>query len=85
MRILMSQADVTAAEQEAVSRAVLSGWVTPLGPEVDAFEAELAGRVGVDHALALSSGTAASAQMQSMREALSVNTTLRIGSNAASI
>ncbi|MEI2647474.1 MAG: aminotransferase class I/II-fold pyridoxal phosphate-dependent enzyme [Dermatophilaceae bacterium] len=59
MRILMSQADVTAAEQEAVSRAVLSGWVTPLGPEVDAFEAELAGRVGVDHALALSSGTAA--------------------------
>ena len=31
----------------------------PLGPSVDAFEAEFAEAVGVDHALALSSGTAA--------------------------
>ncbi len=36
-----------------------SGWIAPLGPHVDAFEAEIAERVGVAGALALSSGTAA--------------------------
>ncbi len=36
-----------------------SGWIAPLGPEVDAFEAELAGYCGRRHAVALSSGTAA--------------------------
>ena len=39
--------------------AVDSNWVAPLGPHVDAFEQELAALVGVPHALALSSGTAA--------------------------
>jgi len=36
-----------------------SGWIAPLGPDVDAFEAEIAERVGTEHAVALSSGTAA--------------------------
>jgi pyridoxal phosphate-dependent aminotransferase EpsN len=36
-----------------------SNWVAPLGPHVDAFERELAAAVGVAHAAALSSGTAA--------------------------
>lgn len=36
-----------------------SNWIAPLGPDVDAFERELAERVGVGHAVALSSGTAA--------------------------
>ncbi len=36
-----------------------SGWVAPAGPELDAFERELAERVGVPHAVAVSSGTAA--------------------------
>jgi dTDP-4-amino-4,6-dideoxygalactose transaminase len=36
-----------------------SNWIAPVGPDVDAFEAEFAARVGVDHAVALSSGTAA--------------------------
>jgi dTDP-4-amino-4,6-dideoxygalactose transaminase len=58
-RVLLSQADITELEAEAVYRAALSGWVTSLGPEVDAFERELAARVGVHAALALSSGTAA--------------------------
>lgn len=40
-------------------RAVKSGWVAPLGPEVDAFEAEIASYVAASHAVALSSGTAA--------------------------
>lgn len=58
-RILMSKATVGAEEEEALIRAIRSGWVTPLGPEVDAFEAEICERTGVAHALALSSGTAA--------------------------
>lgn len=58
-RIFMSKADVSDEEEEAVRRAIRSGWVAPLGPEVDAFEAEVANRVGVNGALALSSGTAA--------------------------
>lgn len=58
-RILMSKATVGVEEEEALIRAIRSGWVTPLGPEVDAFEAEICERTGVDHALALSSGTAA--------------------------
>lgn len=58
-RILMSKATVGAEEEEAVIRALRSGWVTPLGPENDAFEAEVCERVGARYALALSSGTAA--------------------------
>ncbi len=34
-------------------------WIAPLGPNVDAFEEELANYVGVNHSVALSSGTAA--------------------------
>ncbi|GLU61369.1 DegT/DnrJ/EryC1/StrS family aminotransferase [Paenarthrobacter ureafaciens] len=58
-RIYMSSPDVTAAEEAAVIAALRSGWVAPLGPDVDAFENELASRVGVTHGIALSSGTAA--------------------------
>ena len=58
-RILMSKATVGPEEEEALIRAIRSGWVTPLGPEVDAFEAEVCARTGRQHALALSSGTAA--------------------------
>lgn len=58
-RIHLSKADVTEIEEEYVLNALRSGWIAPLGPDVDAFEAELAKRVGVQHALALSSGTAA--------------------------
>lgn len=58
-RVFMSKAVVDSKEEEAVIRAVRSGWIAPLGPEVDAFEAEVSARVGVKYALALSSGTAA--------------------------
>lgn len=58
-RILMSQAQVSEVEERYVLDAIRSGWVAPLGPHVDAFEREIAERVGVEHALALSSGTAA--------------------------
>lgn len=58
-RIYLSKADVTEVEERYVLDAVRSGWVAPLGPHVDQFEAEVAERVGVVGALALSSGTAA--------------------------
>lgn len=58
-RIFLSKADISEVEEAFVLDAVRSGWVAPLGPHVDAFEAEIAERVGVAGALALSSGTAA--------------------------
>lgn len=58
-RIHMSSPDIGEAEHEAVLAAMRSGWIAPLGPDVDAFERELAARVGVAHGVALSSGTAA--------------------------
>lgn len=58
-RIFLSKADITEVEERFVLDAVRSGWVAPLGPHVDAFEAEIAARLGVAGALALSSGTAA--------------------------
>jgi dTDP-4-amino-4,6-dideoxygalactose transaminase len=58
-RIYLSRADVTAVEEHYILDAVRSGWVAPLGPDVDAFEAEMAARAGVAHTLALASGTAA--------------------------
>lgn len=56
--ILLSGPDVGEAEKQAVLRALDSGWIAPLGPEVDAFEDEVAKRVGRKYAVALSSGTA---------------------------
>lgn len=58
-RIHLSKAHVTEVEEQLVLDAVRSGWVAPLGPFVDQFEHDMAARVGVGHALALSSGTAA--------------------------
>lgn len=58
-RIYMSSPDVGQLEEDAVVAAMRSGWIAPLGPDVDAFERELADRVGVAHGVALSSGTAA--------------------------
>lgn len=57
--IYLSSPHVGLKEEEALVRAIRSGWVAPLGPEVDAFERELANYCGRSHAVALSSGTAA--------------------------
>lgn len=57
-RIYLSSPDVGQSEEDALVRAIRSGWIAPLGPEVDAFEAELADFCGRKHAVALSSGTA---------------------------
>ncbi len=58
-RIFLSSPDVGSAEREALLRAFDSGWVAPAGPELDAFEADLAALTGWPGAVALSSGTAA--------------------------
>lgn len=58
-RTYLSAPHVTELEEAAVLRAIRSGWVAPLGPEVDAFEQELAEYCGREYAVALSSGTAA--------------------------
>ena len=58
-RIFMSSPDVGDLEQKYVLAAMNSGWIAPLGPDVDGFEQDVAARVGVEFAIALSSGTAA--------------------------
>ena len=58
-RLLLSPPDVGKLEEEYVLRALRSGWVAPTGPEVTAFEQEVAARTGVAHGVAMSSGTAA--------------------------
>lgn len=59
MDIYLSPPDLNGTELDALTRAVSSRWLAPLGPEVDAFEAEVAALVQMPHAVATSSGTAA--------------------------
>ena len=42
-----------------IQKAFESNYIAPVGPMVDAFEREFAEKVGIPHAVALSSGTAA--------------------------
>ena len=58
-RLLMSPPDVGQVEEDYVVRAIRSGWVAPAGPDLSAFEEEIAAKVGISHAVAMSSGTAA--------------------------
>jgi dTDP-4-amino-4,6-dideoxygalactose transaminase len=46
-------------EMQYIKEAFDTNWIAPLGPNVNEFEKELADKVGVKHAAALSSGTAA--------------------------
>ena len=46
-------------ELRFIEEAFKSNYIAPLGPMVDAFEQEFAAKVGIPHALAVSSGTAA--------------------------
>ncbi|MBO1512359.1 aminotransferase class I/II-fold pyridoxal phosphate-dependent enzyme [Metabacillus bambusae] len=46
-------------EMKYIRDAFDSNWIAPLGPNVDAFEREIANYVGVNEAVAVSSGTAA--------------------------
>ncbi len=58
-QILLSTPHLGSWERQYVDEAFRTNWIAPLGPNVDAFERELAEQVGIAHAAALSSGTAA--------------------------
>ncbi|BCJ40760.1 pyridoxal-5'-phosphate-dependent protein [Actinoplanes ianthinogenes] len=57
--VLLSGPDVGRLEQEYVLAALQSGWIAPVGPDLDRFEREIADRAGVPHAVGVTSGTAA--------------------------
>lgn len=58
-RIFLSAPDVGTLEESYLLDALRSGWVAPVGPDLDAFEREVASRTGVAAAVGVSSGTAA--------------------------
>ena len=58
-KIYLSSPTMHGEEQEFIREAFDTNWVAPLGPNVNAFEKELADYVGIAHASALSAGTAA--------------------------
>ena len=58
-RVYLSPPDVGEEERRLLLEAFDSNWIAPVGPDIGAFEREIQDRVGVGHAVALSSGTAA--------------------------
>jgi dTDP-4-amino-4,6-dideoxygalactose transaminase len=58
-RVWLSSPHLGAEEAAFVDDAFKTNWIAPLGPHVDGFERELAAHVGISHAAALNSGTAA--------------------------
>ncbi len=58
-RIYLSAPDVRDVERTQVLEAIESNWVAPAGPDLDAFERDVAAMSGVPEAVGLSSGTAA--------------------------
>jgi dTDP-4-amino-4,6-dideoxygalactose transaminase len=58
-RIWLSSPHLGEEETAFVEDAFRTNWIAPLGPHVDGFERDLASFVGVGHAAAVSSGTAA--------------------------
>ena len=57
-RVYLSPPHLGESEKALVQDALASGWIAPVGPQVETFEKEFAQAVGVPHAVALSSGTA---------------------------
>ena len=58
-RIFLSPPHMGGQEMRFVKKAFDSNFIAPLGPMVDAFEQDFAEVVGINHCVALSSGTAA--------------------------
>lgn len=57
--VLLSTPHLAEHERDFVEQAFRTNWIAPIGPNVDAFESEVAAKVGTRHAAALTSGTAA--------------------------
>jgi len=58
-RIYLSAPHLSGLEAPFVAEAFKTNWIAPVGPHVDAFEAEFCAATGAPHAVAVSSGTAA--------------------------
>ena len=58
LQVPFHRADVGEEEVQAVSEVIRSGWLT-MGPKTFEFEKEFAKYVGAQHAVAVSTGTAA--------------------------
>ena len=58
-RIFLSPPHMNGDELRFIHESFESNYIAPLGPMVDAFEREFAEKVGIGHAVAASSGTAA--------------------------
>lgn len=58
-RIFLSPPHMSGKEQKYINEAFETNWIAPLGPNVDAFEKEIAEYIGANGAVAVSSGTAA--------------------------
>lgn len=58
-KILLASPHMGGYEMRFIEEAFYTNWIAPLGPNVENFEKEVAEYVGIDGALALSSGTAA--------------------------
>jgi dTDP-4-amino-4,6-dideoxygalactose transaminase len=58
-KIYLSSPTMNGREMEFINEAFDTNWVAPLGPNVNAFEKELAAYVNIPYAAALASGTSA--------------------------
>ncbi|MCA1735659.1 MAG: aminotransferase class I/II-fold pyridoxal phosphate-dependent enzyme, partial [Actinobacteria bacterium] len=58
-RIYLSPPETSDADRQQMNEAFDEGWIAPVGPQIAAFEVELAAATGRRRAVALSSGTAA--------------------------
>ncbi len=58
-RIFLSPPHMGGRELEFIHEAFDSNYIAPVGPQVDKFESEFAAMVGIKHAAAVASGTAA--------------------------
>lgn len=58
-RTFLSPPQLSGHEARYIQEALASGYIAPVGPQLDLFEQRLAELAGVNHALAVSSGTAA--------------------------
>jgi len=58
-KILLSPPHMSGNEWKYIQEAIETNWIAPLGPNVDAFEKEMASFLGARDAVAVSSGTAA--------------------------
>jgi pyridoxal phosphate-dependent aminotransferase EpsN len=58
-KIFLSPPHMSGNEYKYIHEAFETNWIAPLGPNVDAFEREIADYVGANEAVAVNSGTAA--------------------------